>query len=525
MVEQVFKNSLNFKTFNEGSFILDFKSKEIFLSQELLLILKDTTKKSYLVKDFFEKFIILDDYEEFTSNVYEKLENSDLDVFFENVRIRDKEGYIHEFTVKGNLYGDLDNLRAIGEIFEQKYYIGDRPILMTVLNAMPDSILILKENLIFFANKPAIKLCGYKEAIDIIGKDIFNYIRNDEFKQFMTNCASVLQLEEQFDEKIFDINDTEYDVDINVSKIENDLIMLTIRDISKRKTLEKEKLNDSDLILKMKSNLKVTQEKLISQEKMAGIGQLATGIVHEIFNPLGFVMSNFETLKTYFNDIKSMIEEINRNDEISKNKIVEIQDKYDIDFILEDINDLFSDVGEGIFRINGIIHNLKKFSRQEVDEFIEYDINEGIQSTLIIAKNEYKYIADIKTTLSKLPYTKANASKVNQVLLNLIVNASQAIKEKNSDERGLITINTFSDDEFIICEIIDTGIGMSPEVYEKIFEPFYTTKPVGVGTGLGLSISYDIITKQHGGSINIESEKGIGSKFIIKIPIVEYEND
>ncbi|MGB3366030.1 MAG: ATP-binding protein, partial [Acidaminobacteraceae bacterium] len=400
---------------------------------------------------------------------------------------------------------------------------GDRPILMTVLNTMLDSVIILKDNIIFFANIPALKLFGYKYPRDIIGRDIVKHIESEEFSSVIEKHEKCVELKSRFEEKIINLEGDVSDVDINVSNIDVDLLMLTIRDISKRKILEKEKESNTDTIIKMKSNLKVTQEKLISQEHMAGIGQLATGIVHEIFNPLGFVMSNFSTLKTYFNDMTCMVDEINENDEITKEKIMEIENKYDIEFILSDIKDLFTDVEEGISRINGIILNLKKFSRQEVDEFIEYDINEGIQSTLVVAKNEYKYIADVETKLEDLPYTKANASKINQVLLNLIVNASYAIKDKNSDERGLIKINTFEQDNFIVCEVIDTGIGMNVEVYDQIFEPFYTTKPVGIGTGLGLSISYDIITKQHGGYISVESEKGKGSKFTIKIPIIEFE--
>lgn len=522
MTEKFYKKSLNFQTLNEGSFVLDLLRKEILLSNELADILKTNDKKIYNIKAFFDDFVMNYEYENYLISLNSKLKSSEENIFFENIEIKDKKNIVHNFKLKARIYGNVDNLKLVGEVSENNNFKKDRSILMTVLNTMPDSIIVLRNNLIFFANYSALSLFGYDLAKEIIGKDICLFIESKEFTNTLTKHARDKVFVEHFDEKIIDKAQKKHDVNISVSRIDEDLLMLTVRDISRRKDLEKEKEDSVDTIMKMKSNLRVTQEKLISQEKMAGIGQLATGIVHEIFNPLGFVMSNFATLKTYFNDIKYMIDEINRDAEITKERIEEIEEKCDIDFILDDIGDLFTDVEEGIVRINGIILNLKKFSRQEVDEFIEYDINEGIRSTLIVAKNEYKYIADVVTNLDDIPYTRANASKINQVLLNLIINASHAIKEKNDDERGLIEIKTYSEDKFIVCKIRDTGIGMSSDVYSQIFQPFYTTKPVGVGTGLGLSISYDIIAKQHDGEISVESEKGKGTLFTFKIPIVDF---
>lgn len=522
MAEKLYKDFFKAMNKTEGSFIFDLGSKELLLSEELCSILEDLSVKNYDVKDFFDKFVLIDDYDAIRENFYKSIENNNISLIFDNLKIKDVHGGIHDVTVRGKLFGDKDNLKLLGEVFKRQLFIGDDSLVRLVLNLIPDSILILDREKILFANIPATKLFSYDFPNDMIGKSIFKHIVNPDLKESVMNQFDLKQdsiFRSIKESQMINNNNSVIDVEIYFTTIDSDHIMMTIRDIAQRKMLEADKEIKTSRIKEIESNLKLAQEKMISQEKMAGIGQLATGIVHEIFNPLGFVMSNFETLKNYFVDIKGLVDEINRIEEIDRDKVTELLGKHDMDFILEDIEDLFKDVEEGIHRINGIIKNLKKFSRQEKDEFIEYDLNEGIQSTLIVSKNEYKYCADIVTNLGDIPHIRANASKINQVLLNMIVNASHAIKSRNETEKGVIIVTTYQDDDYVICEIEDTGIGIPKETYERIFEPFYTTKPVGIGTGLGLSISYDIITKQHLGTINLESEVGKGTKFTIKLPV------
>jgi len=279
------------------------------------------------------------------------------------------------------------------------------------------------------------------------------------------------------------------------------------------------------------NKLKQTELQLIQQEKFAGIGHLAAGVAHEINNPLGFVLSNFETLSNYAKVYKNVIDEYRAlKDNLSElnaeeikekiNKINQLEEENNLDFITEDLEELISDSCEGLDRISKIVTSLRLFSRiDQQNDFEEYDLNEGIENTLIIARNEIKYHAEVEENYGELPSIKAFSSQINQVLLNIMVNSAHAIKYRNSDEFGKITINTYADKEYTYCEIEDTGIGIPKENLNSIFNPFFTTKPEGQGTGLGLSICYDIVVNKHKGELLVDSTEGIGTKFTIKLPI------
>ena len=190
-----------------------------------------------------------------------------------------------------------------------------------------------------------------------------------------------------------------------------------------------------------------------------------------------------------------------------------------IDFLLEDVGDLVNESLEGVERITSIVKNLRSFSRiDQIGEIKEYDIREGIKSTLIIAKNNYKYVAEVKTEFEEVPSIKCMPNEINQVFLNIIVNAAQAIESEKRKEKGLILIKVYEEKDFVCCSIYDDGPKIPEEVINKIFDPFFTTKEAGKGTGLGLNISYDIIVNKHKGKLLVEncSEKGV--KFIIKLP-------
>jgi len=171
-------------------------------------------------------------------------------------------------------------------------------------------------------------------------------------------------------------------------------------------------------------------------------------------------------------------------------------------------------------RITSIIKNLKDFSRVGHPEVVEeYDLNHGIETTLVVARNEIKYDAEVKTELSQLPSILCNSGQINQVFLNVLVNAAQAIKSQERANRGTITIRTYATETEVVCEISDDGPGIEPDKLPKIFDPFFTTKPSGKGTGLGLSVSYDIIANKHNGKLLAESTVGKRTKFTIKLPI------
>ena len=271
------------------------------------------------------------------------------------------------------------------------------------------------------------------------------------------------------------------------------------------------------------------QTQIINQEKMAGIGQLSAGIAHEINNPLGFVKSNIYTLKGYKDKIKKLLElyfsieeKLKDSDESSYkenfSEVVEYKKKNKIKFIFDDIDDIILESKDGINRMENIIKSLLGFARKaSSSEFNEYDINSNIKSTITIAYNEIKYYAMVEENLEAVPTIKALEGEINQVLLNLLVNAAHAIKSKGI--QGVIKIHTYYDEGYVKCEISDNGIGISEEHINNIFNPFFTTKPVGIGTGLGLSISHDIIVNKHSGSIEVKSSEGEGTTFIISLPL------
>ena len=275
--------------------------------------------------------------------------------------------------------------------------------------------------------------------------------------------------------------------------------------------------------------LKNAQQKVTQQEKMASIGQLAAGVAHEINNPMGYIISNINTLKKYTESIASFIKAVEesmketvegeQNQESKESfskcfmKIAEMKKVLKVDYMLDDLKDLLTETLEGTDRVKNIVQDLKIFSRVSTETEMS-DINSGINSVINILWNEIKYKANIKKDFGEIPLTKCNLGQLNQVFMNLILNAVQAI-----EVRGEILISTAEKEGNIVISVIDTGSGIPEDVMKRVFEPFFTTKAVGSGTGLGLSVSYDII-KKHNGTIDVESIVGQGTTFTVKIPII-----
>ena len=276
----------------------------------------------------------------------------------------------------------------------------------------------------------------------------------------------------------------------------------------KRKTEELERAN---------ARIRQDQSILIRQEKLSSIGQLAAGVAHELNTPISFVYSNFEILEGYLNSVKGLIQEYEK--ELDKDVVRALRAKYDMDYILEDMESLVPDNMEGLSRVTHIVSTLKDFSRvDQSDRLSSVNIEKSIQTTLEVARNEIKYVADVETRFSNVGPVMVRPDEINQVFLNIIVNAAQALKEAGERERGTITIETWEDRENVCCSISDTGPGIGEDIMGKIFDPFFTTKPVGKGTGLGLNISYDIIVNRHGGTITVENAAGGGACFRICLP-------
>ncbi|QDV51300.1 hybrid sensor histidine kinase/response regulator [Gimesia fumaroli] len=272
------------------------------------------------------------------------------------------------------------------------------------------------------------------------------------------------------------------------------------------------------------SNRHMLESQLIQSEKLASLGQLAAGVAHEINNPVGFVKSNVGTLCEYvdiFTQLLSLYEELSQairsgdksqQDQLFK-QIQTVREEEDLTDILEDVKELLTESTDGLIRVTEIVQNLKSFARLDEASIKEANINDGITATMKVVWNELKYKSEIVTDLGEIPDIRCSPGQLNQVFMNLLVNAAQAIPE-----RGTISIKTEATDSEIIISISDTGVGIPEQELSQIFTPFYTTKPVGQGTGLGLSIIYGIIQK-HNGNISVESEVGTGTKFTIRLPL------
>ncbi|MGK9143640.1 sensor histidine kinase [Xanthomonas euvesicatoria] len=262
------------------------------------------------------------------------------------------------------------------------------------------------------------------------------------------------------------------------------------------------------------------QDKLLQSEKMASIGQLAAGVAHEINNPIGYVHSNLGSLQEYLRSLFTLIEAYERALQAPDPKalipeIDEIRNRADIDFISRDLPQLMAESREGIERVTRIVRDLKDFSYSDRSESWKMvDLHAGLESTINIIWNELKYKVTLERNYAELPLVECLPSELNQVYMNVLLNAGQAIVE-----RGTITVTTGRDEaENVWIQFQDSGAGIAPDLLQRIFDPFFTTKPVGSGTGLGLSISYGIINKHHG-RIDVESTPGQGASFRITLPI------
>ena len=257
--------------------------------------------------------------------------------------------------------------------------------------------------------------------------------------------------------------------------------------------------------------LEDAQDQIIHSERLASIGQIAAGVAHEINNPVAFVLSNLYTLESYLSGLFKLLEQpVEARGPPAPGSA---QADLDVDFMREDGVALLHESREGLFRVKRIVEDLKDFSRGGTDETWEtVDLHKVLESTLNMIRNEVKYKARIETRYGDLPQVECLPSRINQVFLNLLVNASQAI-----DANGTITISSGIDGREVWFCFEDNGCGIPKEHLSRIFEPFFTTKPVGQGTGLGLSVSYSIVRK-HGGQIEVDSKLGRGTRFTVRVP-------
>ena len=388
--------------------------------------------------------------------------------------------------------------------------------LVMATNAFLEGVMESVTNVIFvidpdenfsLVSKAALEITGYTSD-ELIGQSISIFCASDIFaelnKQLMKTKVMGVTVS-QYETEIIRKDGAKVFVNMNLSPLyENgniESIVGTIEDVTQRKKLEGQ---------------------LLQARKLESIGQLAAGIAHEINTPTQYIGDNTRFLQESFNDIADMIGKYNnllKADNISPDSISRLKqamEEIDIEYLLDEIPHAIEQTLEGIDRVAEIVQAMKEFSHPGVEGKTGVDLNKAIKSTIAVARNEWKYISEMKTQFDpELPLVRCLPGEFNQVILNIIINASQAIVEvvgNGSEEKGTITISTQKDGDWVEIRISDTGPGIVEESRDKIFDPFFSTKGPGEGTGLGLYICQSRL-EAIGGRIEVESDIGVGSTF------------
>ncbi len=369
-------------------------------------------------------------------------------------------------------------------------------------------------------NPAGLKALGITSQEEVVGRPFKELLYNPEdrniaFKHLLSTGTSTYEtfLKGKNERLIYCMESIAVLRDENGKKRE---LQGSINDITERIEKERELWRTNLELSELNSKLQKTQELMVQQEKLTSIGQLAAGVAHEINNPLGFLKSNHSVMEKYVAKAETLLQKIADSGIPEASKPIMEQLVKQIDKMKE----ILIESTEGYERIIRIVADLKTFSRLDQGEgFAEYDLNAGIESTLVVAWNEIKYVADVEKQLGNIPKIMARGNELNQVWLNLLVNAAQAIEGAKKEVRGRIIIKTWEEKGHIMVSIKDNGPGIPESIRKKIFDPFFTTKEPGKGTGLGLSISYNIIVENHKGQIIVNTEPGQGTEFVVILPL------
>jgi two-component system, NtrC family, sensor kinase len=284
-------------------------------------------------------------------------------------------------------------------------------------------------------------------------------------------------------------------------------------------------INDISMLRQTLEERDRLEDNLRQAQKLEAIGQLAAGIAHEINTPTQYVGDNLRFLKESFGELDTLLAQLVMLGGAPAGKLL---DGADFDYLKEEIPRALNQSLEGVDRVAKIVRAMKEFSHP-AREKTATDLNRAIQSTITVASNEWKYVAEVEMDLdAALPAVHCSPAEFNQVVLNIVVNAAHAISDVVGDGgkgKGKIRVKTRADGDWAIVEISDTGAGMPPHVQQRIFEPFFTTKEVGKGTGQGLAIAHNVIVDKHGGTIKVQSAPAKGTTFIIRLPIGGVKSD
>lgn len=376
------------------------------------------------------------------------------------------------------------------------------------------------------ANPASEKLTGVSIA-DVVGKTLDENFPGLREKDIPQRYAEVVRTQNPIE-----IEDIYYGDDrvvaaafsVKAFPLPNHQVGISFENITGRKTMENELIAKNKELEQTLEKINEINTQLVLSEKMASLGEITAGVAHEIKNPLNFISGNIEPLKR---DIADVLEILKKYDGVIRDQRPEeilqstesIKSDMEFDILEKEIQQLTTGISEGANRMKEIVKSLGSFTRKGDDDFVLYDIHEGIDSTLVLLGNKTKDRIRINKEFGSFSGIECQPERLNQVFMNILSNAIQSIEKK-----GEIFIKTGLEGKNVSIQIRDTGAGMSKEVQGKIFEPFYTTKEMGKGTGLGLSISFSIID-QHKGSISVSSELSKGTEFNITLPVKQNTED
>jgi len=264
---------------------------------------------------------------------------------------------------------------------------------------------------------------------------------------------------------------------------------------------------------------KAAEERMASSDRLESIGRLAAGVAHEINTPIQYLNDSVSFIREGVGELLAYIDKLHAA--MPQNPDNKPDGNDDVEYLREELPPALSRVADGLTRIAEIVRSMKHFSHADQREMSDVDLNAAIASTLVIARSEYKDFADLETSYGELPKITCHGGQINQVVLNLVVNAAHAIGDVVARQggRGKISVKTSVEGGFVVAAIGDTGGGIPEGIRARIFDPFFTTKEVGKGTGQGLSIARNVIVKGHGGELDFDSEPGQGTTFYVRLPI------
>ena len=420
----------------------------------------------------------------------------------ENI-LEEKSLELHEAT--------LEAQRAAEQLNDQ-----NRKIRAILDYAIEGILTVDRDCVITTANPAAAKIFG-NESSDLLGRSLSDFVSEftDESCRVILDSEDGIREAEEYVGRRAD--GSEFVLEMTISSIEDDAaetMVVFIRDRTKRKNMASQ---------------------LALSPRMESVGQLAAGIAHEINTPIQYVGDNAKFLQDAFGDIQELLEmydwlsnwlanSLTASDSTRQlvDQIENHKESVDLEFIRDEVPQAIAQTISGADRVASIVRAMKEFSHPGSEQQSAFDVNHALESTITVSRNEWKYVAKVETDFcTTLPPCFGYPGDLNQAFLNMIVNAAHAIEHRTTEDKeheGIIRVSTAQEPDWIVIRISDTGCGIDPENINRIYDQFFTTKPVGKGTGQGLALTHGVIVEKHGGRLDVESKVGVGTTFTIRIP-------